>query len=443
MGEEKGIEKKKKKSKTKDPEDPEKKKKKKKQKGERDNSKKSIDSFDKDSAKDSKKEKKDKKDKKKKKKDKSTESDGEDSPAVVSDDEKEKSTGKAKSEKKKKSPAVPSLAEALLASKTPKYELFDADQAATPTEDAKKYGDVTSAFLQKKCKKIYKLLNFDPWNDAHRYDDDDMCDYVLDNPEPCTIKFEFDGFSGCIYPLSMCYSLKASRDTVEAVYDAFPAAIRETDWWIGTPYHYASSYGAPLEIVQFLFQKDPKGVQAVNYFGRTALHMGALFKAPFSSMELVCNKYPMACQIKDKDGYIPLHLACENGASRDVVNLLVSTYPSSVYAAAQYGMTPLHFAASHNNPTTRFVIQTLLDSVGENSNILCKATDQLGHIPLHMALLGLAPFEVIEVLVSACPETVWMKTEKGDLPLALAERKRAPAECKLLLEQVMERILVG
>ena len=436
MGEEKELEKKKKKSKTKDSEDPEKKKKKKKPKGDRDNSgKKSIEGFDKDSAKDSKKEKKDKKDKKKKKKD--------DSPAVVSDDEKEKPIGKPKSFKKKKSSSVPSLAEALLASKTPKYELFDAEPAVAPTEAAKKYGDVTNAFLQKKCKKVYKLLNFDPWNLAHRYDDDDLYDYVLDNPEPCTIKFEFDGFSGCIYPLSMCLAIKASRDTLETVYDSFPAAIRETDWWIGTPYHYAGSYGAPLEIVQFLFQKNPKGIQVVNYYGRTALHMGALFKSPFPSMELMCNKYPMACQIKDKDGYIPLHTACETGASRDVINLLVSTYPSSVYAAAKYGMTPLHFAASHNNTTTKDVIQTLLDSAGENSEIVCKATDQLGHIPLHMALLGLAPFDVIEVLVAACPETVWTKTQKGELPLELAERKRAPATYKALLEKVMERILVG
>ena len=412
MGEE--TEKKKKKSKSKevkDAEDPEKKKKKKKPKT------------------DDKEDKKDKKEKKKKSK-------KEDEPAVVSDDEKPKKK-KDTSEKKVKTSPPGSFAKNQ--PKIPDVDLFDAAPGSLPTEDAKKYGDVTNAVLQKKCKKLYKLLNFDPWNAARRYDDDDFCDYVLDNPEPCTIKFEFDGFSGCIYPFSMCYALQASRDTVEAVYDAFPVAAKESDWWIGTPYHYAGTYGAKAEIVQFLIQKNPKGIEATNYFGRTALHMGALFKAPIASMELLCNKYPMACQIKDKDGYIPLHLACENGAPAEVVRLLVKTYPLSVYATAQYGMTPLHYACSQNSSLR--VIQELLDATTDSS--ICKVTDLLGHAPLHMALMGLAPYEVVEVLVAFCPETVWMKTSKGELPLEIAERKRAPPQVIQILEKVMERILLG
>ena len=416
MGEE--TEKKKKKSKTKEPkeEDPDKKKKKKKPKTD-----------DGDEGK-----KKDKKDKKKKKREEDT------SAAVVSDDEKPKdkrSSSDKRSTSKKVSPSQSKIKEW----KGPVPELFDAAPGVQPTEDAKKYGDVTSQVTQKKCKKLYKLLNFEPWNEARRFDDDDFCDYVLDNPEPCKIKFEFDGFSGCIYPFSMCYALKASLDTVEAVYDAFPPAIKESDWWIGTPYHYAGAYGSQPDIVRFLIQKDPKGVEAINYYGRTALHMGAIFKAPVQSMEILCNKYPMACQIKDKDGYIPLHLACENGAGHEVVAMLLKAYPLSVYASVKYGMTPLHFAASHNPSLS--TIRVLLDAAADNA--VCKRTDLLGHTPLHMALMSLARLEVVELLVSFCPEAVWMKTSKGELPLEIAERKRAPSDVVKLLEKVMERILLG
>lgn len=421
MGEEKDPEKKKKKSKSKDakdPEDPDKKKKKKKSKD-----KEEVDEKPKDA-------KKDKKDKKKKKnKDKSD--DGDESPAVISEDEEPK-----KSKKKEKT----SKPDSFKKPKGPKIELFEAAPGKVPTDGAKKYGDVTAPALQKKCKKLYKLLNFDPWNNARRFDDDDLCDYAMDNPEPCTIKFEFDGFSGCIYPLSMCYALNASRDTVEAVYDAFPPAVKETDWWIGTPYHYAGAYGANAEVVRFLVQKDPKGVEVINYYGRTALHMGALFSAPTASMEVLCSKYPEACQIMDKDGYIPLHLACENGAESAVVLMLVNTYPPSVYATAQYGMTPLHYAASQNARLS--VIRVLLDSTG-GDNTICKTTDLLGNTSLHMALMGLAPLDVIQALVVFCPETVWMKSQKGELPLQIAERKRAPAETLQLLEKVMEQVLVG
>jgi len=410
MGEEK--EKKKKSKNIKDPkdaEDPEKKKKKKKVKGE---------------------EKVEKKKKKKKDDDSS-------SINLVSDEEQEKAAAAAKQKAQKKEKKASS------SSKTPKVEnriaeFFDAGKPDEPTENAIKYGDVTDTVLQKKCKKIYKLLNYDPWNEARRYDDDDLCDWVIENPEPCKIKFEFDGFSGCIYPLSMCFALKASRDTVEAVYDAFPAAIKETDWWIGTPYHYAGTYGSPPETVTFLLQKYPKGVEGVNYYGRTALHMGALYKAPVQSMELLCSKYPLAARIKDKDAYLPLHLACENGAVADVVRLLLQAYPLSVYASAQYGMTPLHFAVGQNANAS--VVRSLLDAAGENS--VCKAVDLLGNTPLHCALMGLAPYEVIELLVAYCPETVWTKTQKGELPLEIAQRKRAPPDVLQALEKMMERLLV-
>jgi hypothetical protein len=438
MGEEKETEKKKKKSKSKDPkdpEDPEKKKKKKKAKSEKVDGEKVADKDSSDAIKDKKK-------KKKKDNDKASTTEGamsdDESIPMVSDEEKAKPAGspKATKSKKKSSSKDRSSKVEIPSNKIP--ELFDAGKPQEPTETALKYGDVDQAALQKKCKKIYKLLNFDPWNNAHRFDDDDLCDYVLDNPEPCKIKFEFDGFSGCIYPLSMCFALKASQDTVEAVYDAFPAAVKETDWWIGTPYHYAAAYKAPAETVKFLLQKNPKGVEVVNYYGRTPLHLGALFKAPAQSMELICNKYPLATRIKDKDGSIPLHMACEHGAESEVVRLLVNTYPLSVYASAQYNMTPLHFAVSHEAKLS--VVRAILEAAGEVS--VCKAVDLLGHTPLHCALMGLASFDVVELLVAFCPETVWMKTNKGELPLEIAQRKRAPAEVLQILENVMERLLV-
>merc|ERR1719282_58536 len=152
----------------------------------------------------------------------------------------------------------------------------------------------------------------------------------------------------------------------------------------------------------------------------------------------MCNKYPLATRIKDKDGYIPLHLACENGAESEVIRLLVNAYPLSVFASAQYNMTPLHFAVGQNASAS--VVKTLLEAAGENS--VCKAVDLLGNTPLHCALMGLATFDVIEMLVAFCPETVWTKSSKGELPLEIAQRKRAPADVLSTLESVMERILV-
>jgi len=336
--------------------------------------------------------------------------------------------------------ASPSAKKKKQVRKGPTIDLFIADPPGLPTADAKKYGDVTNTALQKKCKRIYKLLNYDPWNEATRYDDDDMCDYVIENPEPCNVKFEFDGFSGCIYPFSMCYALKASLDTVESVYDAFPAAIKETDWWIGTPFHYAGAYKAPAEIVEFLIRRDPKGIEATNYYGRTALHMGALYQAPTRSMLILCKKYPMAARIKDKDGRIPLHLACENDAPAEVIRQLVQSYPLSVYTTGEYEMTPLHLACSKKARPD--VVRAILEGADAGEESVCKATDLLGHTPLHIALIGLATYEAMELLIGACPETVWIKTNNGELPLDLAKRKRAPQNVLEILERTMERVLL-
>lgn len=317
-------------------------------------------------------------------------------------------------------------------------ELFEAEEAAVPSENARMFGDVTDANLKKACKKMYKLLNLDPWNEKTRYDDDDTCDFLIDNPEVCGIKYEFEGFSGRIYPLSMLCALGASKDAVELAFDAFPPALKETDLWVGTPLHYAAAYQAPHDVVEYLIQKDPKGVESTNYYGRLPLHMGALFKASEKSMTHLLKAFPKGAQVKDKEGYTALHLACENGADSGVIKALVQTFPDAVHATAQYDMTPLHFACSSQaNPE---VIKVLLV---EGDTAICRLTDMLGHTPLHMALMGLASYEVVELLVASAPDTVIAKTQKGELPLEIAQRKRAPGEVLELLEKMIEKLLSG
>jgi ankyrin repeat protein len=164
--------------------------------------------------------------------------------------------------------------------------------------------------------------------------------------------------------------------------------------------------------------------------------MGALFKAPEKSMEILCDKYPDAARTKDKEGYTPLHLACENGAEAGVVKILLNAFPDAVWAKSQYDMTPLHFACSQNADAA--VIRTLLM---DGDPRVCQLTDMLGHTPLHMAIMGLAPYEVIELLVASSPETVLAKTQKGELPLEIAQRKRAPSEVLELLEKMIERLV--
>ena len=314
-------------------------------------------------------------------------------------------------------------------------QLFNPPTASLPSSEAKLFRDVTDSTLSKSCKKLYKILNLDPWNDSKRYNDDDVCGILIDHPETCEIKFKFEAFSGSIYPLSMLCALQASKDTLELAYEAFKPAIKESDLWVGNCFHYLAVHAAPAEAVEYLISKNPKGVKATNFYGRTPLHMGALFKCPEASMRLICKQYPKAAQIKDKEGCTPLHLACESGASAAVIKMLLEVFPLAVFAKSQYDMTPIHFACSrHRDPA---VIQTLL--VDGNLET-CRISDTLGRLPLHVALMGFAPYEVIELLVASAPDSVVAKTHKGELPLDIARRKGTCPMVMELLELVVDKL---
>merc|ERR1711935_250459 len=56
-----------------------------------------------------------------------------------------------------------------------KVTLYEAPEAPHPSEDARLLQDVEKGDdddLKTACKKLFKMLNLDPWNEASRYDDD-------------------------------------------------------------------------------------------------------------------------------------------------------------------------------------------------------------------------------------------------------------------------------
>jgi hypothetical protein len=274
--------------------------------------------------------------------------------------------------------------------------------------------------FQRFCQRLRKKLNHDPWDEFKRYDDGDVKDYIATYPDTCGVKYDFDSFSGHIYPLSMLCSLGASVQAVEGAYLANPDALHDCDLWIGTPLHYACSYKAPTPVVEFLISKRPQALEIMNHFGRTPLHMACLFRAKPSTISLLLQQSPDAVKIADKDGYTPLHLACENGATPETIQLLVDLYPASVLAKTRYDSTPLHFACS--KAPNKAVIQILLDC---NKEAL-KHMDLMGQTPMHMAAGGGASAAVVQLLVAADPGGIDAMTDKGETPLRIARRKTAP-----------------
>ena len=118
-----------------------------------------------------------------------------------------------------------------------------------------------------------QLLNMDPWNRESKLDEKRIFDMIEQKPSLCSQKYTFEGFHGCIYPLSALCALSASIAMIRKCYLAYPQAITKADAWVGTSLHYACSYHASLPIVEFLSKKHPLALKAMNQFNRLPLHM--------------------------------------------------------------------------------------------------------------------------------------------------------------------------
>jgi hypothetical protein len=160
-----------------------------------------------------------------------------------------------------------------------------------------------------------QTLNHDPWNEHKKDVDEDVCDFILEYPATCMVRYDFENFCGRLFPLSVLCALVASLKAIELAYEAYTDAMDGCDLWIGTPLHFACSYKAEPAIVQYLIKKQPAMLERTNQFGRTSLHVACVFKASTMALSYLLGRYPEAAKRCDKDGCTPLHLACENACT--------------------------------------------------------------------------------------------------------------------------------
>jgi ankyrin repeat protein len=304
---------------------------------------------------------------------------------------------------------------------TARDSLHKRSDVSIPTESVL-FQDISDTKLRRSALKLFKRLNpHDPWDINHRYNDDEVFEFIEEHPEVVAVKYDFEHFSGQIFPLSVLCTLGASLETIQLVYRFFPKAIEESDVWIGTPLHYAVQHKAKSSVVGFLISQHPFMLQARNQFGRLPLHMACLFRAHSKTIALLLEEYPEASDEVEKDGYTPLHLACENGSNAETIKLLIGGKPQRcVSRILSSGSTPLHLACGKN--ASKAVISELL-SVGIDA---LGCLDAQGFAPLHLAIKHQASWDVIQCIVDTKPESVDMKTCQGYTVLSLAKKSDAP-----------------
>jgi len=291
------------------------------------------------------------------------------------------------------------------------------------------FQDITDKDLRRIAFKLFKRLNYDPWDYCNKYNDADVLQFLSEHPQTAMVMYDFEFFSGHIFPLSVLCALGASCKTIEQAYQAYEPAIDECDVWIGSPLHYACSYKAKPAVVKLLISMQPSMLEKTNQFGRMPLHMACLFKASSKTISVLLHKYPSAVDVAEKDGYTPLHLACENGANADVVKMLIDCNPDvCLRETSKECSTPLHLAcAFHANSA---VVKILLDACSEALDRL----DASGLSPLHVAIKHQASVEVIEELVQSNPEIIHVPADDGHSAFSLAQQNNSSRKVLQLLK---------
>jgi len=242
-------------------------------------------------------------------------------------------------------------------------------------------------------------------------------------------------------PLHIACRGKPSLTVIQSLVQAWPDAVRLQDHYGLFPLHSACENGCTdVAVIEILIQCWPESVRC-GLKDHLALHWACRNgKSVLPVIRLLIQAWPDSVREEDGRGYLPLHYACECGCTYDVIQFLVECYPMSLRTRANlFSTLPLHLAlqgelgwgrSKLSWETIRFLVQAWPDAIREK--------DSMGYLPLHYAcrygctdieieLLNRActvksSLTVIQRLVRAWPDAVRVQDEVGRLPLHVALR---------------------
>lgn len=146
------------------------------------------------------------------------------------------------------------------------------------------------------------------------------------------------------------------------------------------PIHHAcSKMDVPFELICTMLQIYPDSIQKVDSgMKRSCLHIAILKCLPDSIVTYLLEMFPGATKIQDRFGRVPLHYACSNLRSYDIIKKLIMPFPQCIQAPDWKQWTSLHVAVTKNtNP------------------------------------------EIIQFMISLCPEVVLLRTNNHASALEL------------------------
>jgi len=280
--------------------------------------------------------------------------------------------------------------------------------------------------------------------DPKQYTDDAIDALLQEFPHSSSIVFELKAPSlhtGAddkvhLYPLAVLCALGASRKTISVCHELHPESIRAIDKRIGTPLHYAVSFGilsaasraeSMIEVIKYLLEEEPVLVESQsNYLCQTVLHqtISSIFSSPKSSddehltalasvtVSLLLEKEPLLATLPDIGNRLPLHLAAMCVVPKGIMQRILKENPGALTLRCKAkGFTPLHYSVEVFGKAMK---QCFDDHGGKGDKNETSDTSTV----LNMHLEKLQRYAInIQTLLKAGPHAAEIQDHNGNFPL--------------------------
>eukprot|EP00984_Skeletonema_dohrnii_P012057 scaffold4852_cov120-Skeletonema_dohrnii-CCMP3373.AAC.2 len=233
---------------------------------------------------------------------------------------------------------------------------------------------------------------------------------------------------------------------------AFPELLElgESDY---QPLHIACLYGN-LPVVKCILDMHPDAIRGESSDGSFPIHnaIGALRETPLAAVEVVkfLLTFDPSVAAQEVIGFpFPLIYAClKTTASNlssglEVIKLLYNAYPEAIVNAEEIFRRLIDINETPDD-VKYFLIDQLRYAAQASNLELVRTQDENGMLPLHRALLEVAPLGAVKLLVQADPATIQIPDNHGALPSHIAcEYHECPDVVKYLLDLHTRSLLVA
>jgi len=222
----------------------------------------------------------------------------------------------------------------------------------------------------------------------------------------------------------VCFRNTPSVELIKLIMEAHPGGAFMSDKMTSYPLHLiCAKKASSFEIIKYIFDKNPNAAcHQGGEYDNFPLHSACFHNAPVALIKLLYNAFPRAVQARNSrftQGDLPLHLSCNCKAPLEVIKYLYDLYPEGIKMGGKYDVLPLVFACRSNAPIE--TVQFLLSKYPQAA----ASVDGDETSPLSWACANGA-FDVIRLLLKACPDAVRTKNGIGKTNRWWAERAGAP-----------------